>query len=494
MSSHETQNERLHDYLEGVLTAEDRQEFERHLETCTLCREEIHMVRRLDEVVATLPQPELPHRFMEKLSAALDEVDLEKGVKADSAPTAVAGRRTPGRRFPWWPALAAAAGLILAVGLFWPRVPKPVDSGSGGGTAAALQVWLAASDGNVSVAGGPASTTQVVPPESLLEAGQRSVLAIGKATEVRLEAGSQVKVRGDFLELSQGRIFVAERGEGLRVETPQAVVTPTGTDYEVLVEEGRTTVRVWEGRVKVAPRGSAGVELKAGEGLTVAGSDVRSVPATPDAFVEWNKRLKPAGGAPSPGAPLPKPPVSLRLPAPAYPVAAASRPVAKRPVAVRPGGYPAYPTARPVAVRPGVGPGAGRGVGYPVARPGKALVGRLPDGPGYPVRQVPGAAWRGGPPQGASQVVPEGGWQQPGGGWQRPGAEGQWPGAGAQRGAGSAGPGEPGWGRQPYPRAADPNIVTRDLPRPEPGYPGGANSGTYGPSGYESGSWQPPGP
>ncbi len=317
--SHEDLNERLHDYLEGVLTSEDRQEFERHLETCQLCREEIHMVRRLDEVVATLPEPELPPRFMEKLQAALDEVDANpqvSGMAAASAPTAVQGRKpaaVPRRSLPWLAVLAAAACLIVAVGLFWPRPPGP---DSGGGSAAALQVWLASADGSVLLSGDPVTTTRLLAAGTVVEAPSRSVLAVGQSTEVRLDGSSSLQVGPEALQLTRGRIFVAERGERLRVETPQAVIVPAGTDYEVTVEGDRTTVRVWDGQVAVRPRqGGASQVLSAGQQVTVTGAGVSPASAgEPDDFVKWNQGLKPHGVPPA-GSPLPKAPISQARPA-----------------------------------------------------------------------------------------------------------------------------------------------------------------------------------
>jgi Putative zinc-finger/FecR protein len=47
---------RLHDYVDGVLTPGERQEVERHLETCANCRQEMQFLQALRQQVARLPQ------------------------------------------------------------------------------------------------------------------------------------------------------------------------------------------------------------------------------------------------------------------------------------------------------------------------------------------------------------------------------------------------------------------------------------------------------
>jgi hypothetical protein len=53
---------RLHDYVDGVLTPAERQEVERHLETCANCRAEMQFLQALRQQVAHLPQRLEPPR------------------------------------------------------------------------------------------------------------------------------------------------------------------------------------------------------------------------------------------------------------------------------------------------------------------------------------------------------------------------------------------------------------------------------------------------
>lgn len=58
----EKMENRLHDYLDGALTPAERQEVERHLETCENCRAEIQFLQALRQQVARLPQSLEPPR------------------------------------------------------------------------------------------------------------------------------------------------------------------------------------------------------------------------------------------------------------------------------------------------------------------------------------------------------------------------------------------------------------------------------------------------
>ncbi len=53
---------RLHDYVDGVLTPEERQEVERHLEACANCRQEMQFLQALRQQVGRLPQRLEPPR------------------------------------------------------------------------------------------------------------------------------------------------------------------------------------------------------------------------------------------------------------------------------------------------------------------------------------------------------------------------------------------------------------------------------------------------
>ena len=60
----EGMEERLNDYVDEALPAAERQEVERHLESCAGCREELHSLRAVVEATAALPRsPRPPARY-----------------------------------------------------------------------------------------------------------------------------------------------------------------------------------------------------------------------------------------------------------------------------------------------------------------------------------------------------------------------------------------------------------------------------------------------
>ena len=102
-------HELLFDYHEGVLEGSARKDFERHLEGCADCRDELTLVRRLEDVVRDLPEPELPEGFHQRLQAALDtpQVTLEATTARFAEPAA-----RP--RWPW----ALLVLVVVALGLW----------------------------------------------------------------------------------------------------------------------------------------------------------------------------------------------------------------------------------------------------------------------------------------------------------------------------------------------------------------------------------------
>jgi anti-sigma-K factor RskA len=106
------EQEMLHEQAAGyaldILDEDEREAFERHLETCAQCREEIASLRAAAGelgfgVPGADPPPELRARLLERARA--------------ERPNVVPLRR-PARRAPAWPfAIAAAAAAAVAIGL-----------------------------------------------------------------------------------------------------------------------------------------------------------------------------------------------------------------------------------------------------------------------------------------------------------------------------------------------------------------------------------------
>jgi anti-sigma factor RsiW len=93
--------EQLDEYLCGWLSPDEAAEFAAHLAGCSACREECAVQRRIDRLLAE------GAAGIEPVPAALAD-RIERGVRA-------ARRR---RRVGWACALTAAAGIVLALGLW----------------------------------------------------------------------------------------------------------------------------------------------------------------------------------------------------------------------------------------------------------------------------------------------------------------------------------------------------------------------------------------
>jgi anti-sigma-K factor RskA len=107
MSAHEQFAEDLALYALGALAGEARGNLEKHLETCSSCREELEHVRGDSALLAlSTSGPKPPQRSRQRLMAAL--------AKDPRARAAVPERVS---RFNWWAALgwAAAAAMFLVV-------------------------------------------------------------------------------------------------------------------------------------------------------------------------------------------------------------------------------------------------------------------------------------------------------------------------------------------------------------------------------------------
>lgn len=76
---------RLHDYVDGVLTPGERREVERHLEACANCRQELQFLQALRQQVARLPQRLEPSRDLwPEIAARIEpKKQLWKGWLAD---------------------------------------------------------------------------------------------------------------------------------------------------------------------------------------------------------------------------------------------------------------------------------------------------------------------------------------------------------------------------------------------------------------------------
>ena len=130
-----TDHEQAYPYVIGALSSSEAAEFERHLEGCSACTEEVSALRsvtaELSSTVATAPPPELRAAVLAAISAT-PQRDVEQGkapasrsaastapstsARASTAPASAGVVRPLRSRYSWAPALLAAAAVIAALG------------------------------------------------------------------------------------------------------------------------------------------------------------------------------------------------------------------------------------------------------------------------------------------------------------------------------------------------------------------------------------------
>jgi ferric-dicitrate binding protein FerR (iron transport regulator) len=131
-------------------------------------------------------------------------------------------------------------------------------------------------------------------PETSVQAGlaQRSEVVLPDASEVILNAGSEVSYRGKSWEnrrlvsLKGEAFFKVAKGQTFTVETGAGEVTVLGTQFNVLQRGDIFSVTCFEGRVRVDYRGTS-MELEAGQGYQVAGGSVRTFDVQGDTRPSW---------------------------------------------------------------------------------------------------------------------------------------------------------------------------------------------------------------
>jgi hypothetical protein len=120
----------------------------------------------------------------------------------------------------------------------------------------------------------------------------RAALQLANGMQLRLDSRTLVAFDdAGHATLSKGAVYVdsgrpsASPGPEFELDTPAGRVTHLGTQYEARFGEGRLSVGVREGRVKLT-RATGEVVGAAGEQLVVAGDEVTRAPLAPNA-TEW---------------------------------------------------------------------------------------------------------------------------------------------------------------------------------------------------------------
>ncbi|HTC72313.1 MAG TPA: anti-sigma factor [Solirubrobacteraceae bacterium] len=126
-------------YVLGALTDEEHEAFDVHLESCSVCREEVAALQVVASALpAAAPQLSAPPELKRRLMASVRE-DAHRREVADareSPPRAVRSRPSTPLRLRWRPnlAVAALAAAVVALALV------ALSSGSGGGAGSATRV------------------------------------------------------------------------------------------------------------------------------------------------------------------------------------------------------------------------------------------------------------------------------------------------------------------------------------------------------------------
>ena len=103
----ERQREQLSAYIDGELSDGERAVLERHIPGCPECQEALGELRRVHDLLATLPTSKAPRSFALPLDAPLP---------AQPATQQITTRRSRASLIQWAGAIAAAIGLFLLLG------------------------------------------------------------------------------------------------------------------------------------------------------------------------------------------------------------------------------------------------------------------------------------------------------------------------------------------------------------------------------------------
>jgi hypothetical protein len=131
----------LNEFVDGTLADAGRAEVERHLESCADCRAIVHDLRELAGSARTLEPREPPVRVWTRLERA---IRLEGGPPRREDGFRSAAARLSASRY-LWPALAAAAVVVLAVSITLVRFARPAAR-PGGAPAETAASTAAAAD------------------------------------------------------------------------------------------------------------------------------------------------------------------------------------------------------------------------------------------------------------------------------------------------------------------------------------------------------------
>jgi ferric-dicitrate binding protein FerR (iron transport regulator) len=260
--------------LDREIQPEERPVLESHLAECPNCRSASDAFR--------LQDADLRRAFASRREAAARVAERVIG--------RLPARRANGRgQLRWLPmVLAAAAGFLLAVGIFGPW-QKPPD---GTATAPPTQIepkpepmaLLTLATGAVEVLLPGKNTWELLPGGSAVAVGAsvrtpsqvRCTFRTTDGSEVRLNAGTEVRFdTGRRLALAKGQILanVAKAQAPFEVQVADATVQALGTQFGLWSQPAETTLVVLEGSTRVRGPGAESV-VETGEAARIVKGQV----------------------------------------------------------------------------------------------------------------------------------------------------------------------------------------------------------------------------
>ncbi len=228
-------NEKLHDRLDGALSATDTAALDAHLAACPACRAEFASLSALRAATQNLSRELTPAR------------DLWPDIEAKVAPAHV--KRVSFRRPVLWP-IAASVAVLLGVAALWKRSnPAPDTTG-----------WLV-----TALAGAPRVDAKSFQGAARFHVGQwletdpaaRAKVAVGNLGEVSLEPNSRLRLiavadTDHRVELERGKLsaLIWAPPRLFFVNTPSATAVDLGCAYTLdVADNGDGTLQVTSGYV-----------------------------------------------------------------------------------------------------------------------------------------------------------------------------------------------------------------------------------------------------
>lgn len=270
-------------YLENTLSPSDRQRVEAELERDPQLRRELVQQLQMEQALRTaLGEATMNDRVKQSVLAVVRgerEEALKQRVLADASPLVRSRRRESAQTSPWaaisqaigpllrrpaWAFSLAATCVVMFLGVWFTLRPAPLARGIEMPTEVAL-----------------GSITATLKPGDIIRAGEASSTTVKFAdgTTLHLEPGTEIslvavdtpaRTGGKQLKLLAGSLSadVAKQPPGLPllIQTPHALVTVVGTEFDLSVATNQTALEVTHGLVKMTGSGETNpVSVAAGE-------------------------------------------------------------------------------------------------------------------------------------------------------------------------------------------------------------------------------------